>query len=119
LQLEITKQGTIEMTVLPAVSEPKAVAPASSPVDQDSQQLSPPPVLVTEQQVLFSTAAAGSVQPAKYTRLLAVVIRVGAAALHGFIVTPITRTRPAHQVIPPRTASYYETSLVSRERGRL
>ena len=58
------------------------------------QAAGPAPVLITEQQVLFGTAAALPSRPAK-------------------------RVRPARRQYSRRAASYFEGSLISREGFRL
>jgi hypothetical protein len=107
------------MTVLPAVSKEKVVEQAPPPAAQELEQAPPTQVLVTEQQVLFGTAAAGSVQRTRTTRGFTAAVRVVATALHHLLTMPTAQPRPTRRVIPPRSRSYYETSLVSRERARL
>ena len=73
------------------------------------------PVLVTEQQVLLSTAAA--VRRPTASRRLADAFRGVAAAVHSVFSMPNPRSHAP--VVPPRSRSYYESSLVLRERMRL
>jgi hypothetical protein len=73
------------MTGLPAAaSEESVAAPLSRPVDKETKPPSVAPILVTEQEVLFSTAA-GSAQP--QTGRPADVARAGATALHALFAT--------------------------------
>ena len=67
------------------------------------------PVFITEQQVLFSTAAARSLRPASISRRLIDAIRVVGAALHR---PPARRHHPQH-------SSYLEMSRMAREMDRL
>jgi hypothetical protein len=66
------------------------------------------PVFITEQEVLFSTAAAMSLRPASISRRLIDAIRVVGAALH---------RPPARRHYPPRR-SYLELSRMAREMDR-
>ncbi|MGA9675409.1 MAG: hypothetical protein WBR28_09205 [Mycobacterium sp.] len=67
------------------------------------------PVFITEQQVLFSTAAAMSLRPASISRRLIDAIRGVSAALHR---PPARRHHPQH-------SSYLEMSRMAREMDRL
>ena len=106
------------MTVAPGASEENVRVSDSLPVEEESEQSTATPVLVTEQEVLFSTAAAGTVEPARTARRLTDALRMVVSALHRLVEAP-THERPKRPVVPPRSRSYYETSLVSRERMRL
>jgi hypothetical protein len=67
------------------------------------------PVVITQQEVVFSTAAAMSPRPASISRRLIDAIRVVGAALH---------RPPARRHYPPRS-SYLELSRMAREMDRL
>ena len=67
------------------------------------------PVLITQQQVVFSTAAATSSRPPSISRRLTDAIRVVGAALH---------PPPARRHHPPRF-SCFEDSRMAREMNRL
>ena len=67
------------------------------------------PVLITPQEVMFSTAAAISPRPASISRRLIDAIRVVGAALD---------RPPARRHYPPRS-SWLEDSRMSREMDRL
>ena len=67
------------------------------------------PVFITEQEVLFSTAAATSSRPASTSRRLIDAIRVVGAALH----------RPPARRHSPQRSSLFELSRIAREMDRL
>jgi len=67
------------------------------------------PVLITEQEVVFSTAAAVPLRPTKITRRLIDAIRVVGAALHP---APVRRHYP-------QRSSYLEHARMAREMDRL
>ena len=67
------------------------------------------PVLITPQQVVFSTAAATSARPASISRRLIEVIRVVGAALN----------RPPARRHHPQRFGYFELSRMAREMDRL
>jgi hypothetical protein len=67
------------------------------------------PVFITQQQVLFSTAAARSSRPASISRRLIDAIRVVGAALY----------RPPARRHYPQRFSYLEESCMAREMDRL
>jgi hypothetical protein len=67
------------------------------------------PVFITQQEVMFSTAAAISSRPASISRRLIDAIRALGAALHG---------RPGRRDYPQRS-SFLEHSRMAREMYRL
>ena len=73
----------------------------------------PPPVLITEQQVLFATAAAMPLQPAK-TSWLGTMRTFLLAAL----MTSSKDERPKRRHYPPRS-DIFENSRMAREMTRL
>ncbi|MGH3677633.1 MAG: hypothetical protein ACRDU5_18235 [Mycobacterium sp.] len=99
------------MTVLPAETTESVGAATTSTTAEDSRQAPGASVLITEQQVLFSTAVTTR-RPTTADRS-ADAVRVVATAVHGLF------ERPNSPVIPPRSRRYYESSLISRERARL
>lgn len=106
------------MTVLPRTSEQNRPDTDSAAQQEELERLATPPVLVTEQQVRLSTAAAGSLPGTETARGLTDAFRRVVSALHGIFVAT-AQQRPHRGSVPPRSRSYYESSLVSRERMRL
>ena len=86
----------------------------TSPVATDTNSAAAQ-VLVTEQQVLFSTAAAVALPPAKTRRLSDPVVAVAAAVRAIFSAPEMPRGRRHY----PKRIGYIETALMSREMGRL
>jgi hypothetical protein len=104
------------MSVLPA-------APAANYVTEDADtrpegQVSPAPVLITEQQVLLSTAAAVPLPRSKTTHRLTEVIHVVAVAIRQIFIAPTTDPRPRRHYAM-RSDSYLEHSRMAREMYRL
>ena len=75
------------------------------------------PVLITEQEVAFSTSAAVSLPRTKSTRQLTAAVRVVAGALRRVFLAPATSPRPRRH-FPPRY-SYLENAIMAREMHRL
>jgi hypothetical protein len=92
-------------TTLRPTSETVAPSPAT-PVER--------PVLITEQQVRFGTAAAVALPPAK-PRRWAHAMETVAAAVQGFFAGP---TEPVRRHYPKRYG-YLENALMAREMDRL
>ena len=97
----------------PVTSEPVTSVPNSTES----------PVLITEQQVLFSTAAAVALPPAKTRRWTDAVRAVAASVKAAFVtsgdfVTSKDEARPKRRHYPPRT-DYLEDSRMAREMYRL
>jgi hypothetical protein len=76
------------------------------------------PVLITEQQVLFATAAALPLQPAKTSRRWAEVVRAIGASVRAAVVTSSDEARPKRQHYPARN-DYLDDSRMAREMLRL
>jgi hypothetical protein len=76
------------------------------------------PVLITEQQVMFATAAAVPLQPAKIGRRWIEAVRVIGAGLRAAVVTSSNEARPKRQHYPARI-DYLEGSRLAREMFRL
>jgi hypothetical protein len=74
-------------------------------------------VLITEQQVLFSTAAAVALPPAK-TRRWTEAVRAITASVRAAFVTSSDEARPKRRHYPPRS-DYLEDSRMAREMFRL
>lgn len=91
----------------PVTSEPVTSVPDST----ESQ------VLITEQQVLFSSTAAVALPPAKTRRWTEAVLAVAATVKAAF-VTSKDDARPKRRHYPPR-ADYLEDSRMAREMYRL
>jgi len=75
-------------------------------------------VLITEQQVLFSTAAAVPLPPAKTSRRWTGAVRAIAASVRAAFVTSSDEARPKRRHYPPRS-DYLEDSRMAREMFRL
>ena len=76
------------------------------------------PVLITEQQVLFATAAAVPLQPAKTGRRWVEAARAIGASLRAAFVTSSNEARPKRRHYPPRN-DFLEDSSMAREMLRL
>ena len=78
-------------------------------------------VLVTEQEVLFSTAAAVALPPARTRRWSYPVAVVGAAvgAIFAALERPEKPEKPRARRHYPKRIGYLENALMSREMGRL
>ncbi|CAN5575999.1 hypothetical protein BH09ACT7_BH09ACT7_15840 [soil metagenome] len=95
------------------LGEPHRTEAAPSPHRQPVSE-SVPPVLITEQQVLFASAASIAVPAEAPPRINP--IRLAVNALRELIGPQPRAARPHH---PARSRSYYDTSLSGRERFRL
>ena len=76
------------------------------------------PVLITEKQVLFGTAAALPLQPAKSSRRWTEALRAIGASVRAAFVTSSDEARPKRHQYPPRN-DYLEDSRLAREMLRL
>ena len=94
-------------TPLGAVQAPEA---PDNPTPQTSAEVSPAEVLITEQQVMFTTAAA-ALRREDRRPFLAVLRQLFASK------TAEPRSRPRHDV--PRRMYYLEHALMAREMDRL
>ncbi len=77
-----------------------------------------PPVLITEQQVLFATAAAVPLHPAKIRRSWTEAVRAIGTSLRSAIVTAGDDARPKPRHYPSRN-DFLEDSRMAREMLRL
>ena len=97
------------------MSQSPTTSAATPDVIQDAEPnvvkdgMSHAPVFITQQEVVFSTAAARSSRPASISRRVINAIRVVGAAL---------QPRPARRHYPQRS-SYLEQSRMAREMDRL
>jgi hypothetical protein len=120
--------AVVENPLLPASTDesfagfgvPPVVRGVESRTDgvRESAEPSPTPILVTEQEVVFSTSAAVSSLRTKTTRRLTDATRVVAATLRRMFLTSTAHPRPARRHYPPRS-SYLEHALMAREMHRL
>jgi len=97
---------------------PFAVAPEVVEQPADITESPRTPVLITEQQVLFATAAAVPLQPAKTSRRLTEVMRGIGASVRAAFVTSSDEAQPMRRHYPSRN-DYLEDSRMSREMLRL
>ena len=94
---------------------PFAIAPEVVEQPADIAEASPrTPVLITEQQVLFATAAAVPLQPAQIGRRWIEAVRGIGAGLAAAVVTSSNEARPKRQHYPARN-DYLEDSRMARE----
>ena len=75
------------------------------------------PILITEREVAFATAAAVQV-PSTTTRRWTEAIRIVLAAIRGMFATSTADSRAARRHYPPRVA-FLEDSRMAREMHRL
>ena len=98
---------------------PFAVTPEVVGQPTDLVEASPrTPVLITEQQVLFATAAALPLQPAKTGRRWAELMRAIGASVGVAVVTSSDEARPKRRHYPARN-DYLDDSRMAREMLRL
>jgi hypothetical protein len=95
-------------------ASPAELALTTDAIDQAATRQAPvvpsPPVLITEQQVLFDSAAARGLRPATTGGRFGDI-------LHRLFAMPVDAPRAkAHT---PRRYAYLEDALMSREMGRL
>jgi hypothetical protein len=76
------------------------------------EAVSKPPVIITEQEVAFSTAAAVPLPRTKPTRRVI-------AALRGMFLSSSEDVRPAPRHYPPRREAFLEEAAMAREMRRL
>src|SRR5271167_1925223 len=109
-------EETWNMTATPETSDETrdVVAPAEPALHSVSQAA----VLITEQEVLLSTAAAVRAESTPTTRWWTDVARLIAAALRRMVLTSPGDSRQVRRYVPERYY-YLERALMSREMGRL
>ena len=86
-------------------------------VEATLQAASPAPILITEHEVVFATAAAGPV-PSPTTRWWPKAIHAVSTAASGMLRTATADSRPARRDCPRRYA-FLENAIMSREMDRL
>jgi hypothetical protein len=101
------------MTELPTTSSPTREA-GTSPVPSPAQA-TVAPALITEEQLLLSTAAAVALPPAK-TRRLSDAVHAVVSALRAMFASS---EKPHARKHYPKQYGYLENSLMSREMDRL
>jgi hypothetical protein len=98
---------------------PFVVAPEVVEQPADTAEASPrAPVLITEQQVLFATAAALPLQPAKTSRSWIEVMRTVGSSVRAAFGTSSDESRPTRRHYPARH-EFLEDSRMAREMMRL
>jgi hypothetical protein len=111
-----TDKGKPEMSELHA---PFGAPPEVVEQPADVVEVSPrTPVLITEQQVQFATAAAVPLQPAKTSRRWTETARAIGASLRAAFATSSNDARPKRQHYPSRN-DFLEDSRMAREMLRL
>jgi hypothetical protein len=98
----------------PYGASPEGVEPPADVAEASSRT----PVLITEQQVVFATAAAVPLQPAKTSRRWAEAAHAIGASLRAAFVTSSNEARPKRRHYPSRNG-FLEDSRMSREMRRL
>jgi hypothetical protein len=98
------------MTIM--ISAPHGMPDAVAAVEPVTEEVTQTPVLITEQEVVFSTAAAVLVRPAK-TR------RGSIAVLRGIFVDSTANAERPRRHYPPRRDSFLEHATMAREMHRL
>jgi hypothetical protein len=110
-----------------SIPSARASDPSEVPIRRDevapearaaSTEVSPAPVLVTEEQVLFSTAAAVALPRPKSHRFLRAFHVVAGALRHDFATTA-ERPHRERRHYPPRSSSYFDRSATARAMYRL
>jgi hypothetical protein len=80
--------------------------------EQVIERVSQPPVVITEQEVAFSTASAVPLPRTKPTRRVI-------AALRAMVLSSSRNARPAPRHYPPRRDEFLEEAAMAREMRRL
>ena len=93
-------------------STPHEMADAVAAVEPVTEEVTQTRVLITEQEVVFSTAAAVPVRPTK-TR------RGSIAVLRGIFVNPPANAEKPRRHYPPRRNSVLEHAAMAREMHKL
>src|ERR1700675_2853808 len=88
---------------LDRTSDGDVVVPSLTDGARERTELSPTPILITEQEVVFGTSAAVSLLRKKTTRRLTDATRVVLANLRRIFLTSTGRPRPARRHYPPRS----------------
>jgi hypothetical protein len=94
------------------ISTPHGTPDAVAAVEPVTEGVTQTPVLITEQEIVFSTAAAMPVRPAKTRRGLTAVLR-------GLFVNSTANKEKPRRHYPPRRDSLLEHTAMAREMHRL
>ena len=94
------------------ISAPDEMPDAVAALEPVTEEVTQTPVLITEQEVVFSTAAAVPVRPTKTRRGLTAVLR-------GIFVNPTANAEKPRRHYPPRRNSLLEHTAMAREMHRL
>lgn len=94
------------------MSAPHGMPDTVAAVEPVTEEVTQKPVLITEQEVVFSTAAAVRVRPANAHRGLIAVLR-------GIFVNSTATAEKPRRHYPPRRHSYLEHAAMAREMHRL
>jgi hypothetical protein len=110
VELLPTERLTSMKTMISTAHGMADVVAAVEPVTEE--EVTQTPVLITEREVVFSTAAAVPVRPAKTRRGLIAVLR-------GILVNPTANAEKPRRHYPPRRNSLMEHTAMAREMHRL
>jgi hypothetical protein len=94
------------------LSAPHGTPDADAAVESVTEEVTHAPVLITEQEVAFSTAAAVRIRPAKTPRGLIAVLR-------GIFADTTANAEKPRRHYPPRRNSFMEHAAMAREMHRL
>lgn len=94
------------------ISAPHRMPEAVAAVEPVTNEVTQTPVLITEQQVVLSTAAAVRIRPATPRRGLSAVLR-------GIFVNTTANAEKPRRHYPPRRDSFLEHAAMAREMHRL
>ena len=94
------------------ISAPDKLPDAVAAVEPVTEVVTQAPVLITEQEIAFSTAAAVRLRPAKTRRGLMAVLR-------GIFVNSTANEEKPRRHYPPRRSSFLEHAAMTREMRRL
>ncbi|KUI15760.1 hypothetical protein AU191_11235 [Mycolicibacterium acapulense] len=98
------------------------IAPAESPkviekTEHLSEKFGPPPVLITEQEVAFSTAAAAALPRTKHGHGVVAAVRAMLLSHAPDVAPAEDHVPPRHY--PPRREAFLEDAAMKREMRRL
>jgi hypothetical protein len=106
------------MSAISSAPAAKSVHDAAEHSPADAPDRSPTPTLITEAEVVFSSAAAVSSPRTRTTGRLTDATRIVAAAVRGMFLTSSAHPRPTRRHYPQRF-SYLEDALMTRQMHRL
>ena len=109
----LSTEGVDNMTTMAErTSAPDEIADTVAAVEPVTEEVVQAPVLITEQEVIFSTAAARRAQPATTHRGFIAVLR-------GIFVNSTANAEKPRRHYPPRRNSFLEHAAMAREMHRL